>query len=601
VNFDARQRDQNLERLASEPFDLLVIGGGITGAGVALDAAGRGLRTALVERGDFAAGTSSRSSKLVHGGLRYLQQKEFRLVYEALAERQRLLRLAPHLVKPLPFLIPVFASGVAGQARARAYARGVGTALWMYDATGGARIGKLHKRLSKREALELMPDLDGRKLAAGFLYYDARVDDARLTLTVVKTAASLGAAVANRVEATGLLRSGPAAGGAGAGPDAGAGGRIAGAVLTDRQTGRRIESRASVVVNAAGVWADELRALDEGTNPHSIRPAKGVHITLPAGRPALDIAAVLSVPGDRRSVFVIPWGDRIYVGTTDTDYDGPLDDPQCTADDVDYLLGALNAWITKPVGRQEVLGAWAGLRPLVGGSGPAAEAAPTSKTADLSRRHSVRVAPSGLVTIVGGKLTTYRAMAEDTVDEAVRVIRRERPVRVPDSRSGSTPLFGADGYDELTEPGAAERLGLPADVVAHLAGRFGGHARAVAAMVRERPELGERLVPGLPYLKAEAVYAVRYEMALTLEDVLSRRTRALLLDAAASAGAAPAVAELIGPELGWSDEERARQVDAFLHLVERQRRAADPAEDAVEARMLHPDLAPPVPGGGADA
>jgi glycerol-3-phosphate dehydrogenase len=471
----------------------------------------------------------------------------------------------------------------------------------MYDATGGARIGKLHKRLSKREALELMHDLDGRKLAAGFLYYDARVDDARLTLTVVKTAASLGAAVANRVEATGLLRSGPAAGGAGAGPPAGAGGRIAGAVLTDRQTGRRIESRASVVVNAAGVWADELRALDEGTNPHSIRPAKGVHITLPAGRPALDIAAVLSVPGDRRSVFVIPWGDRIYVGTTDTDYDGPLDDPQCTADDVDYLLGALNAWITKPVGRQEVLGAWAGLRPLVGGSGPAAEAAPTSKTADLSRRHSVRVAPSGLVTIVGGKLTTYRAMAEDTVDEAVRVIRRERPVRVPDSRSGSTPLFGADGYDELTEPGAAERLGLPADVVAHLAGRFGGHARAVAAMVRERPDLGERLVPGLPYLKAEAVYAVRYEMALTLEDVLSRRTRALLLDAAASAGAAPAVAELIGPELGWSDEERARQVDAFLHLVERQRRAADPAEDAVEARMLHPDLAPPVPGGGADA
>jgi glycerol-3-phosphate dehydrogenase len=583
VDFDANQREQNLERLASESFDLLVIGGGITGAGVALDAAGRGLRTALVERGDFAAGTSSRSSKLVHGGLRYLQQKEFRLVYEALAERQRLLRLAPHLVKPLPFLIPVFASGVAGLARARAYARGVGTALWMYDATGGARIGKLHKRLSKREALELMPDLDGRKLAAGFLYYDARVDDARLTLTVVKTAASLGAVVANRVEATGLRRES-------------AGGRIDGAVLTDRLTGRRMETRAAVVINAAGVWADELRALDEGANPHSIRPAKGVHITLPAGRPALDIAAVLSVPGDRRSVFVVPWGDRIYVGTTDTDYDGPLDEPECTAADVDYLLGALNAWITKPVGRHEVLGTWAGLRPLVGGSGPAAEAAPSSKTADLSRRHSVRVAPSGLVTIVGGKLTTYRAMAEDTVDEAVGVIRRHRPVRVPDSRSGSTPLFGADGYEELTGPGAAERLGLPADVVAHLAGRFGGHTRAVAAMVRERPELGERLVPGLPYLKAEAVYAVRYEMALTLEDVLSRRTRALLLDAAASAGAAQAVAEIIGAELGWSDEEQARQVDAFLGLVERQRRAADPAEDAVEARMLHPDLAPPVPG-----
>jgi glycerol-3-phosphate dehydrogenase len=604
VNFDARQRGRYLERLASEPFDLLVIGGGITGAGVALDAAGRGLRTALVERGDFAAGTSSRSSKLVHGGLRYLQQKEFRLVYEALAERQRLLRLAPHLVKPLPFLIPVFASGVAGQAKARAYARGVGTALWMYDATGGARIGKLHKRLSKREALELMPDLDGRHLAAGFLYYDARVDDARLTLTVTKTAASLGAVTANRVEATGLLREN---------------GRVGGAVLTDRLTGRRIEARASVVINAAGVWADELRAMDEGTNPRSIRPAKGVHITLPAGRPALDIAAVLSVPGDRRSVFVIPWGDRIYVGTTDTDYDGPLEDPQCTAADIDYLLGALNAWLTKPVGRQEVLGAWAGLRPLVGGSTPG-EDSPSGKTADLSRRHNVRVAPSGLVTIVGGKLTTYRAMAEDTVDEAVGVMRQHRAgaggerraarLRVPDSRSGSTPLFGAEGYEELSQEGAAERLGLPADVVAHLAGRFGGHTQAVAAMVRDRPELAERLVPGLPYLKAEAVYAVRYEMALTLEDVLSRRTRALLLDAAATAGAAPSVAELIATELGWSDEERGRQVDEFLALVERQRRAADPAEDAVEARMLHPSgtgsggetgLVPPVPGGGVDA
>ncbi|HEV7685545.1 MAG TPA: FAD-dependent oxidoreductase, partial [Acidimicrobiia bacterium] len=281
MNFDAGQRERYLERLASEPFDVLVIGGGITGAGVALDAAGRGLRTALVERGDFAAGTSSRSSKLVHGGLRYLQQKEFRLVYEALAERQRLLRLAPHLVKPLPFLIPIFAAGVAGQTKARAYARGIGMALWMYDMTGGARIGKLHQRLSRREALELMPDLDGRKLAAGFLYYDARVDDARLTLSVVKTAASVGAVAANRVEATGLLRSG---------------GMVQGAVLTDRLTGREFETRAAVVVNAAGVWADELRALDEGANPRSIRPAKGVHITLPAGRPALDIAAVLSVP-----------------------------------------------------------------------------------------------------------------------------------------------------------------------------------------------------------------------------------------------------------------------------------------------------------------
>ncbi|MGH9283031.1 MAG: FAD-dependent oxidoreductase, partial [Acidimicrobiales bacterium] len=457
----------NLARLASEPVDVLVIGGGITGAGVALDAASRGLRTALVERGDFAAGTSSRSSKLVHGGLRYLNQREFRLVYEALAERQRLLRLAPHLVRPLPFLIPVFASGTAGKAGARAYARAIGAALWMYDATGGARIGKLHRRLSRAETLELMPDLDGDRLAAGFLYYDARVDDARLTLTVVKTAASHGAVVANYVEATGLRH---------------AGDQVVGATLTDRLGGTAVDVDAKVVINAAGVWADELRALDEGRNPRSLRPAKGVHLTLPAGRPHLEVAAVLPVTGDKRSVFVIPWGQRVYVGTTDTDYEGPLDDPVCTAADVDYLLGALNAWLVRPVDRSEVLGTWAGLRPLVGGTEG------TGRTADLSRRHSVRVSPSGLVSIVGGKLTTYRKMAADAVDEALDVRRAagDRP-GVGRSRTASVPLFGTEGYDEVTGPAGAERLGVAGDVAEHLAGRYGGQARVVAAMVTERP------------------------------------------------------------------------------------------------------------------
>jgi glycerol-3-phosphate dehydrogenase len=537
------------------------------------------LRTALVERGDFAAGTSSRSSKLVHGGLRYLNQREFRLVYEALAERQRLLRLAPHLVRPLPFLIPIFASGTAGKAGARAYARAIGTALWMYDATGGARIGKLHRRLSRAETLELMPDLDPERLAAGFLYYDARVDDARLTLAVVKTAASHGAVVANYVEATGLRHVGD---------------KVVGAALTDRLGGAAVEVAAKVVINAAGVWADELRALDEGRNPRSLRPAKGVHLTLPAGRPQLEVAAVLPVPGDRRSVFVVPWGERVYVGTTDTDYDGPLDDPVCTAADVDYLLGALNAWLRHPVDRSEVLGTWAGLRPLVGGT-PAARGVlgkrATERTADLSRRHSVRVSPSGLVSIVGGKLTTYRKMAADAVDEALEVRRAagDRP-GVGRSRTASVPLFGTEGYEEVTGPGAAERLGIAEDVLEHLAGRHGGQARTVAAMVVDQPALAEPLVPGLPYLAAEAIYAVRYEMALTLEDVLSRRTRALLLDAAAAVAAAPAVADLMAGELGWSADEIAAQVAAFTALAERQRRAADPAETAVEASILsHPE------------
>ncbi len=566
MKFSGSERQANLARLTSEPLDVLVIGGGITGAGVALDAASRGLRTALVERGDFAAGTSSRSSKLVHGGLRYLNQREFRLVYEALAERQRLLRLAPHLVRPLPFLIPVFASGTAGRAGARAYSRAIGMALWMYDATGGARIGKLHRRLSRAETLERMPDLDGDRLAAGFLYYDARVDDARLTLAVVKTAATHGAVVANYVEATALRHHGD---------------QVVGATLTDRRGGATLEVGAKTLINAAGVWADELRALDEGRNPGSLRPAKGVHLTLPAGRPHLEVAAVLPVPGDRRSVFVIPWGERVYVGTTDTDYQGPLDDPVCTAADVDYLLGALNAWLRHPVDRSEVLGTWAGLRPLVGGTEG------TGRTADLSRRHSVRVSPSGLVSIVGGKLTTYRKMAADAVDEALDVRRAagDRPL-AGRSRTGSVPLFGAEGYEEVTGPGAAERLGVAADVAEHLAGRYGGQARAVATMLGERPALAEPLVTGLPYLGAEAVYAARYEMALTLEDVLSRRTRALLLDAAATVAAAPAVADLLAPELGWSAEETSAQVAAFTALAERQRRAADPAEAAVEARVL---------------
>ncbi|HLF41560.1 MAG TPA: glycerol-3-phosphate dehydrogenase/oxidase [Acidimicrobiia bacterium] len=528
MSFSARDRERNLERLGGEPFDVLVIGGGITGAGVALDAATRGLRTALVERDDFASGTSSRSSKLVHGGLRYVNQREFRLVYEALSERQRLLRLAPHLVRPLPFLIPIFGTGTAAQAGARAYARAIGAALWLYDATGGARIGKLHRRLSRQQTLEHMPDLDASRLAAGFLYYDARVDDARLTLSVVKTAAGHGTVAANYVTATGLRREGAA---------------VRGATVTDRLTGRSFEISAGVVVNAAGVWADDLRALDEGAHPNSIRPAKGVHITLPGGRPRLDIAAVLPVPGDRRSIFVIPWADRVYVGTTDTDYDGSLDDPVCTAADVDYLLGAVNAWVSDPVSRDEVLGTWAGLRPLVGGG------VSGGKTSDLSRRHSVRMSDSGLVSIVGGKLTTYRKMAEHTVDAAVEVLVRGGRSRPRSrSRTDSVPLFGADGYEELTGGDAPARLGLPAETVSHLAGRHGGHARAVAAMVREHPDLGDPLVPGLPYLRAEALYAARYEMALTLEDVLSRRTRALLLDAAATSAAAPAVARLLaGP------------------------------------------------------
>ncbi|MGH9031488.1 MAG: FAD-dependent oxidoreductase, partial [Acidimicrobiia bacterium] len=304
VAFD---RAEALRRLREEHFDVLVVGGGITGAGVALDAATRGFRTALVERHDFASGTSSKSSKLVHGGLRYLQQREVRLVYENLAERRIALRNAPHLVRVLPFLIPLLTrDGLFNRKLTRAF----GTALWMYDLTGGLRIGKRHRRVSKEAAQAHMPTLPSDRLSGGYIYYDARADDARLTLAICRTAAAHGATVANYAGVTGLLKDEH--------------GKVRGARV--EADGVEIEVHAAAVVNATGVWADEVRRLDEGADPHSMRPAKGIHITVPWAKVRNDIAAIVPVPKDRRSVFVVPWGDLTYVGTTDTDYDGPVDD-----------------------------------------------------------------------------------------------------------------------------------------------------------------------------------------------------------------------------------------------------------------------------------
>jgi glycerol-3-phosphate dehydrogenase len=529
-------RAEALERLAAEQFDVLVVGGGITGAGVALDAASRGLRTALVERDDFASGTSSKSSKLVHGGLRYLQQREVGLVYEGLAERQVALRNAPHLVRVLPFLIPVLTKdGVIS----RRLARALGGALWMYDLTGGLRIGKRHKRVSSDQAVTHMPTLRADRVAGGYLYYDAHTDDARLTLTLCRTAAAHGAVVANYAGVTSLRKD--------------SAGRVRGALV--QADGDEVEVRADVVVNAAGVWTDDVRALDEPSHPHSIRPAKGIHITVPWTKVRNDIAVVVPVAKDRRSVFVVPWGDLTYVGTTDTDYDGPLDDPECAPEDVAYLLRALNAVITDAVREDDVLGTWAGLRPLL-------RTATNDRTADLSRRHAVRRSEGGLVTVTGGKLTTYRRMAADTVDEVDAVLGKRRRCRTKRLK-----LIGADGYEdppETNEPSRHE----------HLAHRYGTEGAEVEALVDREPALGEPLVPGLPYLKAEAVHAVRSEMARTLDDVLTRRTRARLLARDDSAAAAEDAAGLVGRELGWDDAERARQVKEYRAAVAAERDAA---------------------------
>lgn len=542
-------RAEGIQRLADEAFDVLVVGGGITGTGVALDAATRGLRTALVDKGDLASGTSSKSSKLVHGGIRYLQQKEIGLVYEALAERQILRKTAPHLVRVLPFLLPVFTKdGLLP----RRLARLLGTTMWMYDLTGGLRIGKVHKRVSKEEALRYMPTLPADNIAASYIYYDAQADDARLTLTVAKTAAAYGAAIVNYATLVGLSKD-PA-------------GKISGALV--RVDGDEIEIRARTIVNATGVWSDDIRALDDVAHTTTIRPAKGIHITVPWSLVRNEIAVVIPVPKDRRSVFVVPWGGEggphrfTYIGTTDTDYDGPVDNPQITADDVEYLLRAINSASTSKITEADILGTWAGLRPLVAG-------AKSERTADLSRRHAVHTSPGGVVTVNGGKLTTYRRMAADAVDEVVEVLGRGGR-----SRTKRIVLHGADGWDA-------------SDIPKNLAERYGADGRVVAALEQSDPELARALIEQLPYSRAEVVYAARAEMACTIDDVLSRRTRARLLARDASAAAADDVGTLMAGELGWSDEERERQITRYRELVAAERLAGALPETALDA-LSHP-------------
>jgi glycerol-3-phosphate dehydrogenase len=486
---------------------------------------------ALVERDDFASGTSSKSSKMIHGGLRYLQQGDVKLVRQALHERQRLFDNAPHLVTVLPFMIPILSKdGVVSKKVARA----LGSAMWMYDVTGGWRIGKLHRRLRKAKAFAHLPTMHEERLASAYLYFDAGADDARVVLTLCRTAAANGAVVANRCGVTSLTH--------------GADGKVNGAVV--HADGRDIRVRAAAVVNAAGVWSDDVRALDEGTHPDTIRPAKGVHVTVPWHKVRCDIAVVIPVPKDRRSLFLVPWGpkadgtfEHAYIGTTDTDYSGSLDDPQCTKADIDYVLRAVNASLTTDVTEADITGVWAGLRPLV-------KAADDGRTADLSRNHALHVSDNGVFTITGGKLTTYREMAEDTVDAVAQQLGRTAKCR-----TRKLPLLGA-GRRQRPD-GSAE---------SHLYGRYGTLAEEIRALVATDPSLGLPLAPGQPHLRAEAVYAARHEMALTVDDVLTRRTRIRLFDRRAAMEAAHVVAELLAAELDWSAEETDRQVQDFLAL-----------------------------------
>ena len=545
MNTLVSDREAELQSLRSTQFDVLVVGGGVTGLGVALDAASRGLKVALVERDDFASGTSSKSSKLIHGGVRYLQQGEVALVYEALHERHRLKRNAPHLVQTLPFMIPILKrDGVVS----RKIARALGTALWMYDLTGGWRIGKFHRRLKADKAFTHLPTMDRQRLGSAYLYFDAMADDARVCLALARTAQNYGAVVLNYTRVEKILHN--------------ENGQASGAVVKPYDT-EAFAIDARVVVNAAGVWSDEVMTSDAGKNPDSIRPAKGVHLTVPWKMVRNDLAIVIPVPGDRRSLFLVPWIPNYdgtyqytYVGTTDTDYQGSIDDPQCTSVDINYVLKALNAAVMTNISADDVTAVWSGLRPLVKSVNGEKI---SSRTADLSRRHKVSKSKSGVITIAGGKLTTYRKMAQDTIDEALTQLQKSAKCKTKNLK-----LIGATTSTPKTNAKSAM----------HLAARFGTEASLINEMIAENPSLGEQLIAGLPYLKAEAVFAVKYEMARTLDDILSRRTRARIINRRASVASARAVAELIAPLLNWGEQEINNQVLAYCDSCADEDRAA---------------------------
>lgn len=526
--------------MSTSRYDVVVLGAGMTGAGVALDAASRGLRVALIDRGDIASGTSSKSSKMVHGGLRYLQQKEFRLVYENLRERQRLLNNAPYLVEPLPFLIPLFGShGVASKALVRGYS----TALLLYDVSGGWRIGHRYRRLTRNEALTHLPTLQTDRLVAGFLYYDARGDDARVALTLAKTAAlTYGTDVATYVRALEVTKN--------------AEGRVVAVRARDELSGHEFDIATGSVVNATGVWADDVFTMTEGQPSHRITPAKGVHVCVARDRLPTDVAAVFSVPHDRRSVFVVPFEDGAYtyVGTTDTAYDGSLDEPLCTPSDVAYLLRAVNASTSSDLVANDVTGVWAGLRPLLA---PTNSKKLRERTADLSRRHRVSDSHDGVIHITGGKWTTYRQMAQDAVDALAPYVSSLKGVQTKSLR-----LFGVGAWRPTDERET------------HLYRRFGEDAKVILAMIDDQPALGATPIADQSYLAAEFVFSAQREMVTSLTDLLTRRSRAHLQNARTTYDAAERVARLVAPILGWSEEEIGQQVDAYHALAEEEFAAA---------------------------
>ncbi len=557
-----KERAEAIRALREKELDILVIGGGIVGTGSAMDAVTRGLRVGMVEARDWASGTSSRSSKLVHGGIRYLEQLNFRLVREALIERGLLLqRLAPHLVKPVRFLYPLKTPIIE-----RLY---IGAGMLLYDLfsySGGRPPGVPHHRhLSRRQVHKLMPSLRDDALVGGITYYDAQVDDARYVSTLARTASFYGAHVANRVRVEGFLKVGE---------------RVVGVQAHDLITGERFEIKARQVVNATGVWTDDTQAMVGERGQFKVRASKGIHLVVPRDRFQSKVGLLLRT--EKSVLFVIPWGRHWLIGTTDTDWNLDKAHPAATAADIDYLLGHVNKVINLPLTREDVEGVYAGLRPLLAGE--------SDETSKLSREHIVAHSVPGLVVIAGGKWTTYRVMAKDAIDEAVAALDG----KVPESTTEDVALLGAEGYQAAWNKRAkiARAFGVHRVRIEHLLNRYGTLTDELLDLIRERPELNHPLPGADDYLEAEVVYAATHEGALHLDDVLARRTRISIEAWDRGVSAAPVAARLMGAELGWDDARVEQEVQFYLKRVTAERASQDQPDDASadRVRLEAPDI-----------
>lgn len=567
VTLSPAARASTLERLRSgEELDVLVVGGGVVGCGVALDAVTRGLSTGLIEARDYASGTSSRSSKLIHGGLRYLEMLDFGLVHEALQERRLLLNtIAPHLVRPVPFMYPL-----SKPAWERFY---VGSGIALYDglAFGVRQTAGLprHRHLGKKAALRLMPSLRPDALTGAIQYHDAQVDDARFVLELARTAAMHGAHVVNRVAAVSMLRSED-------------GERVIGVRARDHRTREEFDIHARRVIAAAGVWTDEIQSMLGDDGPLQVRASKGIHLVVPRDRITSETGVILRT--SKSVLFIIPWDEHWIIGTTDTEWSLDKAHPAATSADIDYLLETVNSVLVTPLTRDDIDGVYAGLRPLISGD-------EKDETTKLSREHVVATPVPGLTLVAGGKYTTYRIMAKDAVDEAVKDIEPD----VAESSTDKVPLAGAIGWEWLSERPQilARSAGIDQEHIETLLERYGTLTKEIIALINAQPELGELLPGGETHLKAEIVYAAATEGAVHLTDILARRTRISIEARDRGLTAAPHAAALVAPILGWDEARVAEEIDIYHRRVEAEMSSQTMPDDesADQARRLAPDAA----------